>query len=129
MSDQSKITFLEELVKDTKKDIKNGFILGLVGLVFASSGFFSYVADLFGLNLGWLALGIIGSALIAGAFYIMIRADIQEGRWKRQFRNVTRKGNTSIVKNPERESSADHDEEYFDGNYEKWKDPFEEDKE
>ena len=125
MSDQAKIAFLEELVKDAKKEIKTGFILGLVGLIFASSGFFSYAADLLGFNLGWLALGIAGAAMVTGAFYIMIRADLQEGKWKKQLGNV----GSSAVKSPEPERSTDNDEKYFDENYENWKNPFEEDKE
>jgi hypothetical protein len=125
LSDQAKIAFLEELVKDAKKEIKTGFILGLVGLIFASSGFFSYAADLLGFNLGWLALGIAGAAMVTGAFYIMIRADLQEGKWKKQLGNV----GSSAVKSPEPERSTDNDEKYFDENYENWKNPFEEDKE
>jgi UPF0716 family protein affecting phage T7 exclusion len=124
LSDQARIALLQELIKDAKDQIRNGFILGLAGLLFASFGFFSYATGLLGFSPGWLALGMAGAAMVVAAFYVMIRADMQEGRWKRQLGNVA----SSAVKSPEAESSTD-DDEYFDENYENWKNPFEEDKE
>jgi hypothetical protein len=125
LSDQAKSTLLQELVKDAKDQIRNGFILGLVGLLFASFGFFSYATSLLGFSPAWLALGMAGAAMVIAAFYVMIRADMQEGKWKRQLENVT----SSAVKSPEAEPSTDDGDEYFDENYENWKNPFEEDKE
>jgi hypothetical protein len=125
LSDQARTALLQELIKDAKDQIRNGFILGLVGLLFASFGFFSYATDLLGFSPAWLALGMAGAAMVIAAFYVMIRADMQEGKWKRQLGNVT----SSAVKGLEPEASTDDDNEYFDENYEDWKNPFEEDKE
>jgi len=99
--------------------------LGLVGLLFASFGFFSYSTDLLGFSSAWLAVGMAGAAMVIAAFYVMIRADMQEGNWKRRLGNAT----SSAVKSPELEPSTDDGNEYFDENYENWKNPFEEDKE
>ena len=125
MSDQARIALLQELIKDAKDQIRNGFILGLAGLLFASFGFFSYATGLVGFGLAWLALGMAGAAMVIAAFYVMIRADMQEGKWKRQLENA----NSSTVKSPEAGPSTDDGDEYFDENYENWKNPFEEDKE
>jgi hypothetical protein len=125
LSDQARSTLLQELIKDAKDQIRNGFIFGLVGLLFASFGFFSYATSLLGFSPAWLALGMAGAAMVIAAFYVMIRADMQEGKWKRQLENVT----FSTIKSPEAESSTDDGDEYFDENYENWKNPFEEDKE
>ena len=125
LSDQARTALLQELVKDAKDRIRNGFILGLIGLLFASFGFFSFATDLLGFSLAWLALGMAGAAMVTAAFYLMIRADMQEGKWKRQLGNVT----SSASKSPEAVASKDDGNEYFDENYEDWKNPFEEDKE
>jgi UPF0716 family protein affecting phage T7 exclusion len=125
LSDQARTALLQELIKDAKDQIRNGFIFGLVGLLFASFGFFSYAAGLLGFSPAWLALGVAGVAMVVAAFYVMINADMQEGKWKRELGNVT----SSSVQSPEAEPSTDDSEEYFDESYEKWKNPFEEDKE
>jgi hypothetical protein len=128
LSDQAKIALLQELIKDAKTQIRNGFILGLAGLILASLGFLSYAESLAGFNLGWLALGMAGAAMVIAAFYLMIHADIQQDRWKRELGNATLATDTSsTAKSPEPEASES--DEYFDENYEKWKKPFEEDKE
>jgi hypothetical protein len=121
LSDQARTALLQELIKDAKDQLRNGFILGLVGLLFASFGFFSFATDLLGFSLVWLTLGMAGTAMIIAAFYVMIRADMQEGKWKRQLGNVT----SSAFKSPEAEASRDDGNEYFDENYEDWKNPFE----
>jgi hypothetical protein len=125
LSDQARIALLQELIKDAKDQIRNGFIFGLVGLLFASFGFFSYATSLLGSSLAWLVLGMAGAAMVIAAFYVMIRADMQRDKWKRQLGNVT----SSAVKSPEAEPPTDDGDEYFDENYEDWKNPFEEDKE
>ena len=125
LSDQARIALLQDLIKDAKDQIRNGFILGLVGLLFASLGFFSYSTDLLAFSPAWLALGMAGAAMVIVAFYVMVRADMHKGKWKRQLGNVT----SSAVKSPELEPSTDDGNEYFDENYENWKNPFEEDKE
>ena len=88
MSDQARIALLKELVSDAKKQIRNGFVLGLLGLILASLGFFSFADSLLGFNTGWLAIGIAGAAMLTVAFYIMIHADKQEGKWKKQLGTV-----------------------------------------
>ena len=120
---QSKEALLQELISDAKKQIKNGFIFGLVGLFFAFSGFFSFAFDLLGFSIAWLAVGMAGAAMVVVAFYVMIRADLQEINWKRELVNVT----SSVIKTKEPELSVDNGDRYFDENYEKWKNPFEED--
>ena len=125
LSDQARTALLQELIKDAKDQIRNGFIFGLVGLLFASFGFFSYTTSLLGFSLAWLALGMAGAAMVIAAFYVMIRADRLVGKWKRQLGNVT----SSAAKGPGAELSTDQGNEYFDENYENWKNPFEEDKE
>jgi hypothetical protein len=131
LSDQERIALLKELVIDAKKQIRNGFVLGLGGLILASLGFFSFVDSLLGFNTGWLTIGIIGAAMLAVAFYIMIHADIQEGKLKKQLGAVPRNVPLSAIKNPTPapERSAENGDEYFDENYENWKNPFEENKE
>ena len=130
MSDQAGITLLKELVDDAKKQIRNGFVLGLLGLIIASLGFVSFAYDLLGFNPSWLALGIVGAAMLAVAFYIMIRADMQEDKWNKQLGGIIRNISPPAVTNstPEPERSAENGDEYFDENYENWKNPFEEDK-
>ena len=125
LSDKARIALLQELIKDAKNEIRNGFILGLVGLLFASFGFFSYATSLLGFSLAWLALGMAGAAMVIVAFYAMIRADMQESKWKKELGNVA----SSAVKGLEAEHFTDDGDEYFDENYEDWKNPFEEDKE
>ena len=128
LSDQERIALLKELVSNAKKQIRNGFVLGLGGLILASFGFFSFADSLLGFNTGWLAIGIIGAAMLAFAFYIMIHADMQEGKLKKQL--GTNNGNVPppAIKNPQPtpERSAENGDEYFDENYENWKNPFEE---
>ena len=87
LSDQAKIKFLEELVKDAKKEIKNGHILGIVALLFAFLGFFSLAASLVRLQHGVVGIGKAGATVVTGDFYIMIRAEPQESKRKRQLRN------------------------------------------
>jgi hypothetical protein len=123
LSDQARTALLQELIKDARDQIRKGFIFGLVGLLLASFGFFFYATSLLGFSLAWLVLGMAGAAMVIGAFYVMIRADMQQGNWKKQLGNVA----SSAVKSPEAEPSVD--DEYFDENYEDWKNPFEEDKE
>jgi hypothetical protein len=125
LSDQAGTALLQELIKDAKNQIRNGLIVGLVGLLFASFGFFSYATSMLGFSPAWLALGMAGAAMVIAAFYVMIRADRLVGKWKRQLGNVT----SSAVKSPGAEPSTDQGDEYFDENYENWKNPFEEDKE
>ena len=125
LPDQASAAFLQELIKDAKAQIRNGFILGLVGLLFASFGFLSYATGTLGFSLAWLALGIAGAAMVIGAFYVMIHADMQQNRWKRQLVAFA----SSAVKSPEATPSTVEGEEYFDENYQDWKNPFEEDKE
>ena len=123
MSAQSNDALLQELIRDAKKQIRNGFIFGLVGLFFAFSGFFSFAVDFLGFSVAWLAVGIAGAAMVIVAFYVMIRADLREANWKRDLVNVT----SSVIRTKEPEHPADNGDKYFDENYEKWKNPFEED--
>jgi hypothetical protein len=126
LSDQGKISLLQELIKQGKGEIRNGFILGLFGLLFASFGFFSYGVGLWSLSLAWLALGTAGSAMVIAAFYVMIHVDRRMEDWKKQLRETTIP-TKSLEAEPEH--SAADDDQYFDLDYEKSKNPFEEDKE
>jgi hypothetical protein len=103
--------------------------LGAVGLVLAAVGFASYAEDLLGFGSGWLALGTAGAAMLAVAFYLMIRADTQAGKWKKQLENALPAAAPAAVKTAEAEAAADNGDVFFDENYEKWKNPFEEGKE
>lgn len=129
LSDQGLSTFLKELIKDAKNQIRNGFILSLIGLFFAGLGFFSFAIDLMRFNPGWLALGEAGAAMVIVGFYIMIRSDLQEAKWTRELGNIT----SQTQKSPEPSKSSESPQStggidvYFDENSEDWKNPFEED--
>jgi len=125
LSEEAKTAFLQELIKDAEDQIRNCFILGVVGLLFASFGFFFYVTGLLGFSLACLALGIAGMAMVVVAFYVMIRSDMQEGRWMKELENIA----SSLPKSPESVHSVNDEEEYYDEKYEDWKGPFEEDEE
>jgi hypothetical protein len=125
LSEQANTAFLQELIKDAKDQIRNGFILGVVGLLFASFGFFFYATGFLGFGPACLALGIAGVVTVIVAFYVMIRSDMRIGRWMRELENTA----LSTPKSPETEHSVDDDDEYYDEKYEDWKGPFEEDEE
>jgi hypothetical protein len=125
LSEQANTAFLQELIKDAKDQIRNGFILGVAGLLFASFGIFFYATGFLGFNLAFLTLGIAGVAMVTVAFYIMIRSDMRTERWKRELENIA----LSAPKSPETAHSADDDDEYYDEKYEDWKGPLEEDEE
>lgn len=125
LSEQAKAAFLQELIKDAEDQIRNGFILGVVGLLFASFGFFFYATGLLDFSLACLALGIAGMAMVIVAFYVMIRSDMQKNRWMRELGNIA----FSVPKSPEPVHLIDNDDEYYDEKYENWKGPFEEDEE
>ena len=111
---QARIELLQQLVKDAKNQIRNGFILGAVGLIFAAVGFVSYAEELLGFGSGWLALGTAGAAMLAVAFYLMIHADAQAVKWKKQLENAAPAAAPVAVKTPEAEAAVDNGDVYFD---------------
>lgn len=124
LSEQARIGFLQELIKDAKDRIRNGFVFGVVGLLFASFGFFFYATGLIGFSIACLALGTAGLAMVIAAFYVMIRSDRQKGMWMSELRNIS----LSVPNSSEPEHPADDNDEYFDARG-RWKDPFEKDEE
>jgi len=122
LSEHVNAAFLQELIKDAKDQVRNGFILGVVGLLFASFGFFFYATGFLGFNLACLALGMAGVATVIVAFYVMIRADMRISRWTRELGNIA----LSVPKSPETVQTVDYDDEYYDEKYENWIVPFEE---
>lgn len=124
MANQAENSLLEDLIKSTKKQVRNGFVAGLIGLALTCLGFFSYA---FNLRLGgaWLAIGIGGIAIVIAAFYTMIHADKQAEALKRQAGSA----NLPIVPSPEAPGDSAEGDVYFSEDPEKWKNPFEEDKE
>ena len=124
MATQARNALLEDSVKNVKKQVRNGFVAGIVGLLLTCLGFFSYASNLRS-GAAWLTVGVGGVAIVIAAFYVMIRADKQADKLKEQVANVT-----SPVKQSQETPHAQEDGDlYFDEDYEKWKNPFEEDKE
>lgn len=128
MSEEAKTVFLKQLIKDAKVQIRNGFILGIVGLSFTLFGFVSFVFNLVSFSFTWLTLGVFGIALLAIAFYVMIRADMQAGKRAKELSNIA----PAISKSELPQTAADDNntnDSYFDEEYSDWKNPFEEDHE
>ena len=115
------MAFLQELIKDEAIQIRNGLVLGILGLLFASCGFFFYATSLLGFSLIFLALGLVGGAMVAIAFYVMIRADRLKENWLRELTNVSH----SVQYQSQLSGSSDVDDEYYDEEDKDWRDPFE----
>lgn len=125
LPEEARKAFLQELIRDAEDRINKGFVLGVVGLLFTFFGFFLYINGLLGFSLACFGLGIAGVAMGIVAICIMVRSDKQKGMWKRELGNI----DFPESKGPEPVLSAHDNDEYFDEDYEDWKNPFDEDEE
>jgi len=81
MSEQAKVAFLQEQIKDARGHARNGFIICLVGAVVASSGFASYANGMFGGGFALLVLGIVGVAAAIVGLSLGTYNEIKRIRW------------------------------------------------
>ena len=88
LSEQARVAFLQEKIKDAKGQSRSNFILGIVGLVLASFGFISYVNGSFGGGSGFLIVGTVGVIAAIIGFSLGSKSEIEKIRWTNELGKI-----------------------------------------